>query len=103
MTNDNLGEMSGTKWPPRKHKRWATISSSVCFVLGALCILVFFIWNPTAGWGPSVLFMYGPLLLGIAGITFGIISQHRYLIVLNVLPPLAFPASMFFGTLLFGP
>lgn len=91
------------RWPPLRHKRWATMSASVCFVLGSLCILVFFILNPTEGWGPPVLFIYGPLLLGAAGITFGIISQHWYLIALNALPPLVFPATMFFGTLLLGP
>ena len=91
------------QWPSRRHKRWATGSASVCFVLGSLCILMFFILRPTNGWGPSVLFIYGPLLLGVAGIIFGFISQHGYLIALNVVPPLVFPATMFFGTLLFGP
>lgn len=57
----------------------------------------------TEGWGPSVLFIYGPLLVGVAGIIFGFISQRWYLIALNVVPPLMFPATMLFGTLLFGP
>ncbi|MDN6172756.1 hypothetical protein ACTXN6_13495 [Corynebacterium casei] len=47
--------------------------------------------------------IYGPLLLGVTGIIFGIIAQRWYLIVLNALPPLAFPAIMFFGTLILGP
>lgn len=53
--------------------------------------------------GPSTLLIYGPLLVGVTGIIFGIISQRWYLIVLNVLPPLVFPAIMFFGTLILGP
>lgn len=91
------------QWPPRRHTRWATISASVCFILGTLCNVLFFTLRPTEGWGPSVLFIYGPLLVGVAGIIFGFISQHWYLIALNVVPPLMFPATMFFGTLLFGP
>lgn len=91
------------RWPPLENKRWAQIGASICFVIGALCILAYFITSPTQGWGPSIFLIYGPLLLGVTGIIFGIIAQRWYLIVLNVLPPLAFPAIMFFGTLILGP
>lgn len=88
------------RWPPLENKRWARIAASICFVIGALCILVYFITLPPQGWGPSIFLLYGPLLLGITGIIFGIIAQRWYLIVLNALPPLTFPAIMFFGTLI---
>ncbi|GAA4107523.1 hypothetical protein [Enteractinococcus coprophilus] len=64
---------------------------------------MYFVTSPTQGWGPSILLIYGPLLLSVSGIIFGIIVQRWYPIVLNALPPLVFPAIIFFGTLILGP
>ena len=75
----------------------------MCFVLGSISIVLFFAMGTSQGWAASVLLIYGPLLLGLTGIILGIISQRWYLTVLNLLPPLVFPAVMFFGMLILGP
>lgn len=91
------------RWPPLESKRWAIVGASICFVIGSVCIFLFFITTPTQGWGPPVLLIYGPLLLGVMGLICGILAQRWYLIALNILPPLVFPSVMLFGTLLLGP
>ena len=78
-----------------------TSSVQPCFEIGTLCILLFLLRHHTR---VAVDFTYiWTATVGVTGIIFGIIPQRWYLIVLNVLPPLVFPAIMFFGTLILGP
>lgn len=98
-----LAVTSQKLWPPLEHRRWTTLGSIMCFVLGSISMVLFFAMGTSQEWAASVLLIYGPLLLGLTGIILGIISQRWYLTVLNLLPPLVFPAVMFFGMLILGP
>lgn len=88
---------------PEKRTWWATGLSAALFLLGATSVVLHFSLGMTTGWGPAILIIFGPFILGTLGLFFGLLAKQWVLAVLNGMLMLTFPAIMFFGTLLFGP
>lgn len=96
-------------WPSRtaltRRQRRARLYAVAMFTLGLLSVTLFFLTQgPTpTGWGPLLLLIVCPAVLGIIGIIFAVISRRYVWVVLNSLVMASFPLYMFFGTLILGP
>lgn len=100
------GHESTMAWPTKKElilwQRRARRYSVAAFVLGILSLSIFFLTQgPTpVGWGPVLLLLGFPVVLGATGIVFGVLSQRYVWVVLNSLVVVSFPLLMFAGSLI---